>query len=42
MDLEMAKPGFDPETETDYDLKIDLIDLTDEELFSLYRCFSAD
>ena len=42
MELEMAKAWFDSESETDYDLKIDLIELTDEELLSLYRYYSVD
>ena len=42
MELEMAKAWFDSESETDYDLMIDLIELTDEELLSLYRYYSGD
>ena len=42
MELEMAKTWFDSESETDCGLMIDLIELTDEELLSLYRYYSGD
>lgn len=42
MELEMAKAWFNSESETDPDLMMDLSELSEETLLSLYRYYSGD
>lgn len=42
MELEMAKAWFNSESEVDCDLMIDLSELSEEELLSLYRYYGGE